>query len=116
MPSSPTPENRVQGIGFGALTDELLAHEYPATTTELIDAYGDYDLTFPDGAHSLADVLAPLLDSEDGGIARLSHDSASDVQQTVLNAVGQEAVGRVGYTDREPSTWQEEEYRGKESF
>jgi hypothetical protein len=116
MTSSTPPENRVSGIGFGDLTDQLLTHEYPATTEEVVDTYGEYNLTFPDGEHSLAEVLAPLLDDGDGGLAQLLHDSADDVQQTILNAAGEEAVGRVQYSDRDRETQQEAKRRGQVSF
>ena len=42
---------------LGALDDALADHDYPTTTEELIDAYGDHEIETQDGTESLEAVL-----------------------------------------------------------
>jgi len=86
-----TDSHRELGVEFGDLAALLDGHDYPATMQELTDAYGEHEVRYPDGAESLAALLAPFDDT---------YESASEVRQAVLNAVGQGAIGRKGYTDR----------------
>ncbi|UPV76143.1 hypothetical protein M0R89_08825 [Halorussus limi] len=86
-----TDSHRELGVEFGDLAAHLDGHEYPATMRELTDAYGDYVVEYSGGSESLRTMLAPFDDT---------YESASEVRQAVLNAVGQGAVGRKGYTDR----------------
>ncbi|UPW02224.1 hypothetical protein M0R88_09040 [Halorussus gelatinilyticus] len=86
-----TDPHRELGVEFGDLAALLDDHEYPATMQELTDAYGDYEVTYPDGTERLATLLAPYDDT---------YQSATEVRQAVLNGVGQGAVGRKAYTDR----------------
>ena len=79
------------GVEFGELTGRLDGHEYPATTGEIVDAYGEFEIEYAGGSETLAALLAPIDDT---------CDSAAEVRQAVLNAVGSGAVGRKGYTDR----------------
>ncbi|AHF98334.1 hypothetical protein HALLA_05020 [Halostagnicola larsenii XH-48] len=78
--------------GTGEMID---AHEYPATTEEMIEAYGDRTLELPNGSESVEEVLARL-DSE-------TFESAEEVRFAVYSAVSQKAIGRVGYSDRDPT-------------
>lgn len=87
MPAS----HREQGVEFGELADRLDRHDYPATVSELTDAYGDLEVNYADGSASVEAVLAPVTDTL---------GSAAEARQAVLNGVGREAVGRPGYTDR----------------
>lgn len=86
-----TDSHRELGVEFGDLAALLDDHDYPATMQELTDAYGDREVRYPDGSERLAALLAPFDDT---------YRSADEVRQAVLNAVGQGAVGRKGYTDR----------------
>ncbi|WP_135852268.1 DUF5789 family protein [Halorussus salinus] len=86
-----TDSHRELGVEFGDLAALLDGHDYPATTQELTDDYGDRPVEHPGGAEEFGALLAP---SED------TYRSATEVRQAVLNAVGQGAVGRKGYTDR----------------
>ncbi|USZ70583.1 DUF5789 family protein [Natronosalvus halobius] len=81
---------------FRNRTSEFIdAHEYPATTEELIEAYGDRDLELPNGSEQLGDVL--------GRLEGETFESADDAQLAVYSAVSDKAVGRVGYSDRDPT-------------
>ncbi|ELY88073.1 DUF5789 family protein [Natrialba taiwanensis] len=70
-------------------------HEYPATTEELIEDCGDRVLELSNGSETVSDVLARL-ESE-------TFESADDAHLAVYSAVSNKAVGRVGYSDRDPT-------------
>lgn len=76
------------------VTERLAQAEYPATTERLRAEYGDLRLEYPEGGERLADVLSQTGDDE--------FADATEAVHAVLGAVGQDAVGRVGYTDRDP--------------
>ena len=69
-------------------------HTFPATTEELIEAYGDLDLELANGSTTLADVLSQLPDEE--------FDTPEDARLTTYGSLGEEAIGRKGYSDRDP--------------
>jgi hypothetical protein len=71
-------------------------HEYPATSDELIDAYGDYRIELQDGSESLATVL--------GRVGPETYERPEDVRESLFGAVGHEAVGRRYYSDRDGPT------------
>jgi len=87
-------DSRQFGVELGELEARLEAHDYPATSTELIDAYGDHKITLPDGDQSFADVLSVMAQDE------TEYDSAEEVRQAIYNSVGSDAVGREEYSDR----------------
>ncbi|ELZ19015.1 MULTISPECIES: DUF5789 family protein [Natrinema] len=78
--------------GTGDVIDD---HDYPATTEELIDEYGDRTLELPNGSETVGDVLARL-ESE-------TFEHPEDARLAVYSAVSNKAVGRVGYSDRDPT-------------
>ena len=78
--------------GTGEVIDD---HQYPATTEEMIDAYGDRTLELPNGSETVAEVLARL-ESE-------TFESPEDARFAVYSAVSDKAIGRVGYSDRDPT-------------
>lgn len=75
--------------------DLLDAHEYPATTADLIDAYGDRTLDHPNGSETVGEVL--------GRLEEETFRTAEDAQFAVYSAVCSDAIGRVGYSDRDPT-------------
>jgi len=76
-------------------TDLLASQSYPLTASELVAACGDHELDEADGGEALRDVIERSGDRE--------FDSALDATFAVYGAVGQDAVGRVGYSDRDPT-------------
>ncbi|QSX00787.1 DUF5789 family protein [Haloterrigena alkaliphila] len=78
--------------GTGDVIDD---YEYPATTEELIDEHGDRTLELPNGSETVGDVLARL-ESE-------TFESPEDARFAIYSAVSDKAVGRVGYSDRDPT-------------
>ncbi|MFP9192303.1 DUF5789 family protein [Natronosalvus vescus] len=81
---------------FRNRTGEFIdTHEYPATTEELINAYGEEDLELANGSERLADVLSRLQNE--------TFESPDDARLAVYSAMSNEVVGRVGYSDRDPT-------------
>ena len=78
--------------GTGEMID---AHEYPATTEEMIEAYGERTLELPNGTETVEEVLTRL-DSE-------TFESSEEARFAVYSAVSKKAIGRVGYSDRDPT-------------
>ncbi|TYL39789.1 DUF2795 domain-containing protein [Natronococcus pandeyae] len=78
--------------GTGEVIDD---HEYPATTEELIADYGDRTLELPNGSETVEEVLARL-ESE-------TFANPEEARFAVYCAVSNKAVGRVGYSDRDPT-------------
>ena len=65
---------------LGDLDEALKSHDYPATTNELVDAYGEYELETQGGKRSLEDVLSSTDDQ--------TYDSADDVRRRLLGLIG----------------------------
>lgn len=106
-------ESREQGVEFGGLVTALENHEYPTTQEQLLEEYGEEELDLADGEASLSSVLAEreVADEQD----TIEYDSADEVQQAVLNMVGDRAVGRTDYSDRGGSLEDEAEEGESES-
>lgn len=64
---------------LGDLDDALESHEYPTTTDELVEAYGDYGIQTRGGEESLEEVLAPT-DNQ-------TYDSADDARSRILGLI-----------------------------
>jgi len=93
-------EEREQGVEFGDLQAKLEDHEYPASHEELLEAYGDEELEFGDETATFEELLEPL--------GKTDYESADEVEQAVMNMVGDEAIGRKNYSDRTPEAVGEE--------
>lgn len=75
---------------------ELLAdHDYPATTEQLAATHGDYELDLPNGSETIGDVFGRV-DSE-------LFQSPGEAEATLYSAVSSKAIGRKGYSDRDPT-------------
>jgi hypothetical protein len=70
------------------------AQQYPITTEELIEAEGDITLELPNGTETLADAL------ERSGPE--TFETAEDARLTAYAGVSGKAIGRKGYSDRDP--------------
>ncbi|RDI72552.1 DUF5789 family protein [Halopelagius longus] len=90
--SNEDAQDQQMGVEFGSLADELDAEEYPMSKEQVVDKYGDHELNIADGTKTVQEVLGQQGDEE--------FQSANDVQQSILNMVGSEAVGRQRYSDR----------------
>lgn len=72
----------------------LTEHEFPTTTARLTESHGNQLLTLEDGSETMGEVLA-----RSG--PETFHDP-DQVMLTIYGGVSAEAVGRVGYSDRDP--------------
>lgn len=75
--------------------DLLDAQTYPIDASDLIDRHGDHEFTHPTGSESLAAVI------ERSG--EETFESAFDAQQAVYASLSAAAIGREGYSDRDPT-------------
>jgi len=99
---------REQGIEFGDLAEKIDTHTYPVASTDLIEAYGDYELELLDGTRTLRDLFEPLQGEQ--------FQSPADARQAVFNVVDEGAIGRKGYSDRTPPAPGEDIDWSPESF
>ncbi len=82
--------------------DSFASHTFPTTTEELVEEYGEMELELPNGADTLGDVLGRMPNEE--------YETAEDAAQAAYSALGEEAIGRKGYSDRDPVCPGEQEY------
>lgn len=87
-------DTRQFGVELGRLDDELESHDYPATSHELVEEFGDYEIELPNGSQTVQETLGLLEENVD------EFEDAEEVRQAIYNTVGSEAVGREGYSDR----------------
>ncbi|WP_424005335.1 DUF5789 family protein (plasmid) [Haloarcula salina] len=92
--SGDTGDSREHGVELGSLADELAGHDYPTTTDELLDEYGAAEIELTGDTRTFREVLGEM------GNERQEYESAQDVRQMIYNMVGEDAVGRKGYSDR----------------
>ncbi|AEH36159.1 DUF2795 domain-containing protein [Halopiger xanaduensis] len=78
--------------GTGDVIDD---YDYPATTEELIADCGEHTLELPNGSEQVCDVL-DRIESE-------TFETPEDARFAIYTAVSDKAVGRVGYSDRDPT-------------
>lgn len=67
---------------------------YPATTRDLIDRYGEQTIELAGGSQTVGEVLSVAGDE--------TFESAEEARYAIYAGLGSEAIGRVGYTDRDP--------------
>jgi hypothetical protein len=70
------------------------AQQYPMTTEELIEAEGDITLELPNGTETVAEAL--------GRAAPETYENAEDARLAAYAGVSGKAIGRKGYSDRDP--------------
>ena len=74
----------------------LLANQqFPTTAARLTETLGDEQIHHPDGSETLADVFERC--------GPETFDCPTDAVTAVYAGVSAEAVGRVGYSDRDPA-------------
>jgi hypothetical protein len=84
--------DREQGVEFGTLVDDLEDGSYPMSHDELLENYGDHEIVLMDQRTTLREVIGPEHERE--------YEDPESVRQAVFNMVGDDAVGREGYSDR----------------
>jgi hypothetical protein len=76
-----------------AAEETFTAQTFPTTTAEFVAEHGETELELPNGDATLGDVLATLPDEE--------FETEEDARLAVYSALGEEAIGRKGYSDRD---------------
>ena len=75
------------------LDDSFATQTFPTTTDEFVAEHGHLELELPNGASTLEEVLE-CLPNED-------LETEEDARLAVYSALGEEAIGRKGYSDRD---------------
>jgi len=76
------------------LDDAVETAAYPATSEEFIEEHGDVKIELPNGDEQLGDVLRRLGEE--------TYEAPEDVRLAAYSAVSSNAIGRKGYSDRDP--------------
>lgn len=106
-------DSREQGVEFGEFEQTMEEIDYPIDNEELLEQYGDAELELSGEPTTLSEVLEPVQDDEQ------TYENEEDLETMIMNMVGDDAVGREGYSDRGGSAESEEvdeERDGQESF
>jgi hypothetical protein len=85
-------DDRHSGVEFGDLMSDLEDVEYPRSADDVIEQFGDREVTHANGSETVRELLEPVGDA--------TYDSADGVRREMLNMIGEGSVGREEYTDR----------------
>lgn len=75
------------------LDEKIDTHSYPATTEELIEEYGEFELELPNGTETLGEAL--------GRLGEETFKCPEDARLSARQAVSSKAIGRKNYSDRD---------------
>lgn len=106
-------DSREQGVEFGEFEETMETLDYPIDHDELLDEHGEAELELSGESTTLSEVLDPVQDDEQ------TYENEEDLETMIMNMVGDDAVGREGYSDRGGSAESEdmeEERDEQESF
>jgi len=70
--------------------------EYPLTTDELVDELEHAELDLQNGTEAVSEIL-----ERDG---EQTYETPEDARLALYNGVSSKAIGRKGYSDRDPTT------------
>ncbi|MEF8812849.1 MAG: DUF2795 domain-containing protein [Halovenus sp.] len=79
------------------------AQRFPCTGSELASEYGDLTVELPNGDTTVAEVFETLADEE--------FASSREACRTAYGVLGEDAIGRKGYSDRDPTLPGEDGHR-----
>lgn len=74
--------------------DSFSTQTFPMTTEEMIAEYGEMEVELPNGNNTLGDVFSRLPDEQ--------YESPEEAMEAAYGMLGEEAIGRKGYSDRDP--------------
>ena len=92
--SSMTDDSRELGVDLSDVEEDLENLDYPIEQDELLEEYGDEEVDMGEESATLEELLEPLNEDEYG--------SYDEVEQAIMNMVGDDAIGRKNYSDRTP--------------
>lgn len=75
--------------------EQFETHSFPATTNELIEAYGETELKLANGTETIGTVLSRYENQ--------TFANAEDARLAAYGAVSEKAIGRKYYSDRDPT-------------
>lgn len=75
----PEPIDTDPSEQLGELDDELEDHDYPTSTDDLIEAYGDREVETQSGSTSIEEILAPINNE--------LYESADDVRNRIQGLI-----------------------------
>jgi hypothetical protein len=78
------------------LEDQFDDQTYPTTTSQLIEDHGDLEMRLPNGAVTLGEVL--------GRLPEETLESPDEARLAAYGALGEGAIGRKAYSDRDPTS------------
>ncbi|NHN46067.1 DUF2795 domain-containing protein [Halostella sp. JP-L12] len=79
----------------GETTDLIDESEFPMTSEQFVERYGDHEFELPNGSETLREVIQRT-DSE-------TYQSPDDARLSLYNSLSSKAIGRKGYSDRDPT-------------
>lgn len=81
---------------LGPAEESFDTQEFPCTAGEFVEAHGSVELELPNGAETLSDALSCLPSDE-------QLRTREDARLAVCNGLGEAAIGRKAYSDRDPA-------------
>jgi hypothetical protein len=83
------------GMRLARNADESFAtHTFPSTTEEFVAEHGDVELELPNGGAVTLDEVLETLPNE-------VYETEEDARYSTYSALGEAAIGRKGYSDRD---------------
>lgn len=79
-----------------SLEQTFAAHSYPTSTAELIESHGDHQVDLPNGTVTLREILSHMPDE--------TLATPEEARLTTCSALSEKAIGRKGYSDRDPTS------------
>jgi len=79
------------------------AQTFPCTGSELVSEYGDLELELPNCETTIADVFEALPNAE--------FATSEEACEAAYGVLGEDAIGRKGYSDRDPTMPGEDGHR-----
>jgi hypothetical protein len=73
--------------------EPFTTHTFPSTTEEFLADHGDVELELPNGDVTLDEVLETLPNEQ--------FQTEEDARYSTYSVLGEEAIGRKGYSDRD---------------
>jgi len=78
---------------LATIDERIDAHNFPATSEELIAEHGDVEIEFPNGNETFGDAL--------GRLGETTFEDAEDARLAAYSTVSKGAIGRPNYSDRD---------------
>lgn len=91
-PTDSDAATEMRSLQLSAIDDVVHPDEFPVTTEELIEDFGDYRVEYPRGSERLEAILRTS--------GTQTYRTPDEIRLSILTGVGRDAVGRPRYSDR----------------